>query len=40
MGDGSPIELSEAELRQDIEKGTKDDEERGEICVLINYFRF
>ena len=34
MGDGTLIEMSEAELRQDLEDGTQDAAERGEIATL------
>ncbi len=34
MGDGSAIELSESELRRDLEEGTRDAEERGKIPPL------
>jgi len=34
MGDGSPIELNEAELRRDLEEGTKDAAERAKVPPL------
>ena len=34
MGDGFPVELSESELRQDIEEGARDAAERAEIPAL------
>ena len=34
MGDGSSIELSEGELKRDLEEGTTDAAERGEIPTL------
>lgn len=34
MGDGSGVELSESELRQDLEEGTKEAAERGKISPL------
>jgi dimethylamine--corrinoid protein Co-methyltransferase len=34
MGDGFPVEMSETELRQDIEQGTRDAADRGNIPAL------
>ena len=34
MGDGSVVELSEGELKRDLEEGTEDAAERGEIPTL------
>jgi len=34
MGDGSVIELSESELKRDLEEGTRDAAERAKICPL------
>ncbi len=33
-GDGSPVELSEGEVMQDLEEGTQDAAQRGNIPVL------
>ncbi len=33
-GDGSPVELSESEVMQDFEEGTRDAAQRGNIPVL------
>ena len=34
MGDGSPVELTEAELREDLERGSADAAEKGEVPPL------
>jgi len=34
MGDGSLIQLSESELRRDLEEGTRDAADRGKISPL------
>lgn len=34
MGDGFPVEMSESEIRSDLEAGTEDAADRGKIAAL------
>jgi dimethylamine--corrinoid protein Co-methyltransferase len=36
FGDGSPVELSTDEVRRDLEEGTREASERGNIPALTN----